>query len=299
MEINSAPTPQPRTDVTLVLRGMMDSLRPAERRIAESLLSDPESFSRSSIKEVASRAGTSTTTVVRFYKRIGFTRFKDLLHDVAEQAARERMASSEFPAQASDIDRHDSLGQVVAKVARDETLSISDTAKVLDLDELSQAVQLLAQADRIHIFGIGSSAVIGEDLQRKISRIGRTAIDWTEAHTAWTAAAVAGPLATAVAISHSGRTSDTVEFLRLARASGAATVAITNAPDSPLAAVADAVLRTAARETEFRSGALGSRIAQLMVIDCLFIGLVQTDYDASVDALRATYQAVRTRAARS
>lgn len=295
--LGAAERPDPRA-ILITIREMLPNLRPAERRTAEDLLCDPEGFARSSISETAARVCTSTTTVVRFYKRIGYRRFKDLRHDLTQESAREQMAASQFPAETRDIDRDDDLSQVVAKVARDQTLSISDTAEVLQTERLAQAVELTAHAERVDIFGVGASSIVSRDLQHKISRIGRTAIDWPEAHTAWTAAAILGEGSVAIAFSHSGVTSDTVEFLRLARGSGAATIAITNVAESPLACEADVTLRTAARETAFRSGALGSRIAQLMVVDCLFIGVVQTHYEASADALRTTYEAVQSRASR-
>jgi len=291
---DGAPTHTARPLLSTV-RALIPSMPPSEKRLAESLLADPEAFSTLSINEVADAAGTSTTTVVRFYRRLGFTGFKDLKHDLAQETLRASLLVQSVPATASDIAPDDTLEQIVAKVARDETLSISDTADVLDTGALAQAVTALAQADRIDVFGVGASAVVGIDLQRKLSRIGRTAITWPDAHTAWTAAAVLGPRSVAVAISHSGETMDTVEFLRLARAAGSATVAITNVPDSSITREADVALYTAARETPFRSGALGSRIAQLMVVDCLFIGVVQADYTASVAAIHSTYDAVRSR----
>jgi len=54
-----------------------------------------------------------------------------------------------------------------------------------------------------------------------------------------------------------------------------------------------AAMTTTARETGFRSGALGSRIAQLMVIDCVFIGVAQSHYDESMSAIRRTYAAIQ------
>ncbi|SEE71818.1 MurR/RpiR family transcriptional regulator [Ruania alba] len=290
-------TPAPAAQALMVtIRNAVATMPPAERRLADCLLTDPEGFARRSINEVADWAHTSTTTVVRFYKRIGYSRYKDLRHDLTQESLRARLAVREMPAEASDVARDDTLDQVVAKVARDETLSIGDTAKVLDAQTLADAVDILTNAARIDIFGIGGSAVVGIDLQRKLSRIGRAAIDWPDSHTAWTAAATLGTDAAALAISHSGATTDTIEFLRLARTGGAATIAITNAERSPITQEADVVLRTAARETTFRSGALGSRIAQLMVVDCLFIGVVQADYDSSVQAIRTTYDAVQSRA---
>ncbi|WP_371029910.1 MurR/RpiR family transcriptional regulator [Pseudoclavibacter sp. JSM 162008] len=278
--------------VLVEVRALLPSLRQSERRIAEALLADPEGFATRSMAEIAELADTSTTTVVRFTRRAGYARFRDLRHDLTEQNLRERLASGAGVVPAADISPGDSLSDVVAKIAMNETLSIADTAEVLNIDALAAAVEAIAGAARVDIHGIGASSVVGVDLQRKLSRIGRIALEWPEAHAAWTAAAVLDDRAVAIAISHSGATAGVVEFLRIAKATGATTIAITNHERSPLAALADIVLRTAARETPLRSAALGSRIAQLMVVDCVFTGVAQVDYEGSVAAIEKTHQAV-------
>jgi len=280
------------------VRALLPSLRPAERRIGESLLSDPEAFATRSIAQIAELAETSTTTVVRFTRRVGYDRFRDLRHDLTEQNLRERMAADELGGQPTDISPDDGMEEIVAKIARNETMSIADTAQVVDIASLERAVAAIDAAHRVDLYGVGASAIVAVDLQRKLARIGRVALEWPESHAAWTAAAVLGSTSVAIAISHSGATTDTVEFLRLARASGAVTIAITNHEQSPLARAADVVLRTAARETPFRSGALGSRIAQLMVVDCLFTGVAQARYEESIAALRRTRDAISLRTAR-
>jgi DNA-binding MurR/RpiR family transcriptional regulator len=286
---------RPSRTVLVDIRQAVPTLRPAERRIAENLLADPAAFASMAIAQVARAADTSTTTVVRFYRRIGFARFRDLQLDLTRETLRERLEVAAPDADARDIEPGDDLEQVIAKIALSETLSISDTAQVLDTAQLARAVALVGGASRVDVFGVGAGAIVALDLQRKLSRLGRACLSWPDSDGAWTAASVLPPGAVAVAVSHSGATIDTVEFLHLAREAGAATVAITNHPDSPLARGADVVLLTAARETSFRSGALGSRIAQLMVVDCLFIGVAQAAYDASVAALDRTYRAVRER----
>lgn len=278
----------------IATRAAMPRLRPAEQRVAQLLLDDPAGFSTMSAGEVASAADTSSTTVIRFQRAIGYDRFADLRHDLALDAARERQTAETIDAEPRDIQQGDTLAQVIAKIARDETLSIADTADVLSSEALEAAVDCIDGASRVDIFGIGASGIAATDLQRKLTRIGRIAIDWVEAHAAQTSASVLGPGSVAIAISHSGRTAETVEYLRLARAAGAQTVAVSNFPDSPIAEHADVVLQTAARESSLRSGALGSRIAQLMVIDALFVGVVQRSYDESMRAIRTSYAAVRT-----
>jgi DNA-binding MurR/RpiR family transcriptional regulator len=94
---------------------------------------------------------------------------------------------------------------------------------------------------------------------------------------------------------------DTIDALKLAQDNGAVTAAVTNFPWSPITEAADFVLLTAARETAFRSGAMTSRIAQLTVVDCLFVVLAQRDLPATQAALERTYtvaQAKRTRRGR-
>jgi DNA-binding MurR/RpiR family transcriptional regulator len=277
------------------IRAAMPALRPSERRVAEAFVADPTAAANLPIAGLAARCDTSTTSVVRFYRRLGYARYQDFRIDLTRAAAREELARASLPDVSGDIDRHDSLEGIVSKVAMNETLSIADTARSLDMTALAEAVALLGDARRIDTFGVGASALVGLDLQQKLSRIGRTAITWPDAHSAWTSAVTLDGTCAAVAVSHSGVTADTVEYLTIAREAGAGTVAITNFHDSPLARVADVTLMTAARETKFRAGALGSRIAQLMVVDCLFTGVAQASYDESMEALRATYEVVHDR----
>lgn len=292
------PAPEARADesgqraVLVRIRAILPELRPSEQRIASLFITEPSLIAELSIAELAARCDTSTTSVVRFCKRMGYEHLKDLRMDVLRELARETFETAGLPEVSGDIVRDDSLEDIVAKVSMAETLSIADTAKVLDIDALQAAVDTVGAAHRVDIFGVGASSFVGLDLQQKLTRIGRTALNWSDPHAAWTSAATLRAGAVAIAVSHSGGTVDTIEFLAIARAAGATTIAITNHDGSPLAGHADIVLTTAARETGFRSGALGSRIAQLMVVDCVFIGVAQASYDESMEAIRNTYAAV-------
>ncbi|MDR1387019.1 MAG: MurR/RpiR family transcriptional regulator [Propionibacteriaceae bacterium] len=273
------------------LRSALDRLRPSERRVAEQILADPRRAAQWTIAQLAERAGTSTTSVVRLHQRLGYERLQDFRGDLLHEVARQELAL-EPGAVSGDIDQSDTLADAVAKVVQTETASLSDTADLLDLAALGRAVELVAAARRVELFGLGASAVVAADLEQKLTRIGRTARRWPDSHSAWTAAVTLTSDCVALAISHTGQTRDTVGYLDLARQAGAATIALTNQPDSAIAAGADVVLTTAVRETRFRSGALGSRIAQLMVVDCLFIGVAQASYESSMRALRDTHAAV-------
>ncbi len=272
------------------IRSLLPGLARAEQRVAKVVLDDPSSVARRSITEVALAAKTSETTVTRFCKAIGVGGYPQLRIALAADTARTEARSSRDLG--GDITADDDLASVVSKVGFADARAVEETAEQLDIAELTRVTELVAAAGRVDVYGVGASAFVAADLQQKMHRIGRVCFAWSDTHIMLTSAAVLGEGDVAVAISHSGATTDTVEALRVAREHGATTVAVTNFPRSPITSVADHVLTTAARETTFRSGATASRIAQLTVIDCLFIGVAQQHLDQAMAALDATRDAV-------
>ncbi|MFD5825328.1 MurR/RpiR family transcriptional regulator [Lentzea sp. NPDC060358] len=272
------------------IRSLLPGLARAEQRVAKVVLENPATVAHRSITEVAEQAGTSETTVTRFCKAIGVGGYPELRIALAADTARSQARANHD--MGGDIGPGDDLRQVVGKVAFADARAVEETAEQLDVEALDKVVQAVAGARRVDVYGFGASAFVAFDLQQKLHRIGLTCFAWNDTHIALTSAAVLTGADVAVGISHTGSTSETVEALRVARETGATTVALTNFPRSPITEVADHVLTTAARETTFRSGAMASRIAQLTVIDCLFIGVAQHHVDTAKTALEATYEAV-------
>jgi DNA-binding MurR/RpiR family transcriptional regulator len=272
------------------IRSLLPGLAKAEQRVAHVVLDDPGGVARRSITEVADAAGTSETTVTRFCKAVGVSGYPELRIALAADTARAAARSDRD--MGGDIDPSDDLTQVVGKVTFADARAVEETAEQLDIAALRQVVEAIAGAGRVDVYGVGASACVALDLQQKLHRIGRVCFAWSDTHIMLTSAAVLSPGDVAVGISHTGATKDTVEALAQARERGATTVAVTNFPRSPIAEAADHVLTTAARETTFRSGATASRIAQLTVIDCVFIGVAQRHRDSVLAALDTTYSAI-------
>ncbi|MDX2650067.1 MurR/RpiR family transcriptional regulator [Streptomyces sp. PA03-1a] len=282
-------------DTLARIRAALPGLAPSERRVAEAVLADPAQAAELSISALAERATTSVATVMRFCRTMKLGNYPQLRLALAAAAAREHALGGERPTPGTDISATDTLEQIVHKIVYNEVRALEDSGAGLDIEALGRAVDAVAGARRVDIFGVGASAFVGQDLHQKLHRIGHMAFIWTDRHAALTAAALLGPGDVALAISHSGETEDTVEPLQAAAERGATTIALTNVPGSTLADGADLVLATCARETPFRSGATVSRIAQLAVIDCLFVGVAQRSYDATTAALQKTYGAVQRR----
>ncbi len=280
-------------DVLVRLRQSLPTLRPAEARIAQVVLDDPGGVVGATITELAARAGTSQATVVRFCRAVGYAGYPEFRIDLAQATSRQAVELERSGIAEGEINQTDTTTDVVSKIAFHEARTIEETARMLDLDALEEAVTAVAAAPRVDVYGVGSSGLTAQDLQQKLSRIGIVCAAPTDPHGQLTSAALLSPGCVVVAVSHTGRTVEAYQSLMLARDAGATTVAVTNFPASPLAEVADVVLTTTARETQFRSGAMSSRIAQLAVVDFLFVRVAQQRYDATGAALKATYDAVQ------
>jgi DNA-binding MurR/RpiR family transcriptional regulator len=281
--------------VLITIRSLMPNLAPVERRVAQAVLDDPAGVAWRNISELASSCGTSATSVVRFCRAIGMRGYPELRLALAGVAAHDHEVSVAVTA---DIDPDDDAATITKKVAYADAKAVTDTAGHLDIATLERAVQVLAAAGRIDVFGVGASGFVALDLQMKLQRIGKTAFGWTDPHMAISSAALRQPGDVLIGLSHTGTTVDTIDVLQEARDHGATTIAVTNFPWSPITDVADLVLLTAARETAFRSGAMTSRIAQLTLIDCLFITLAQQDITATRAALEKTFTAAQAKRVR-
>jgi DNA-binding MurR/RpiR family transcriptional regulator len=290
----SAATAPPLSTVVRV-RSLLPSLPPAERRVAQRVIDDPEGVANSTITELAQTCETSETTVIRFCRAIGFTGYPELRLTRATESGRAQSGGRREVG--SDIRPDDPLEVIVEKVTFADARAVEETAAQLDTAVLKRVVDTIAGARRIDIYGVGASAFVAMDFQQKLHRIGRASYAWADAHIMLTSAAVLEKADVAIGISHTGATVDTIDALEVARARGATTIALTNFPRSPITDVADLVLTTAARETTFRSGATASRLAQLTVIDCIFVGVAQRTFEPTRQALELTYEAVHSRRA--
>lgn len=269
------------------------SMRPAQARIAEFVMKEPGQTANSTIAELAGRVGISTASVVRFCADIGFDSFTDFRLAVSVASEQRRAARETFAIDKDEIDPNDSLHEVVAKTVFHEVEAIQQTGLGIDLEVLEEVVNLVTGARRIELFGLGSSYLATQDLRQKLHRIGFIAFDSPDNHQAITSAALMTSEDLGIVFSHSGVTPETLEVLQIMKRSGGKTVAVTNFPDSPIAKSADYSLLTAAKETRYRSGAMSSRIAQLALVDFLFVRIMQLRLESAEVLLERTYQAVR------
>jgi len=271
------------------IAALRPNLPPTAGRIADFITANASDVVHMSVTEVAERSGSSEGSVISLCQQLGARGFQQ----VKIAIARDLVQPVQFIHE--DLEPDDDLATVVEKIFRSDLQALHDTQKALDLGQLSRAVAAIRKASRVEVFGIGSAATIAEDANYRLLRIGINSRATVDSHVQAITAALATPDVAVLTISHSGSTIETLTATRLAKEAGATTIVVTNFGKSPILSHADIVLNTLARETQFRTEAMTSRIAQLAIIDALIAALALADYDRAVATIERTFDVLSTK----
>ncbi len=267
----------------LRINSYMEQLKPAEKKVAKYILNNREDVIHLSITKLASGAGVSEATVVKFCQHIGYSGYQELKIMLA-QADKEGKHEHIY----GEIEADDNNEEIINKIFQIYDQSLHNTKKLLDDEKLTKAIEAIINSKRIYFFGFGASGIVAEDSELKFKRINYLAESIKDNHRQKTTASLLSNEDLVVAISDSGRTKELLESLKIAKKAGAKIMAITSNMGSPVTEVSDIVLLTSSKETPFRGSALASRMAQLAVIDVLFLGVATTEYDQTIEALNKT-----------
>ncbi|WP_407271565.1 MurR/RpiR family transcriptional regulator [Radiobacillus sp. PE A8.2] len=270
-----------------MLTEMLSMLPPSERKIATYIIENPQEAISLTANELGKRSLTSGAAVIRLCKSLNLKGFQDLKIRVAGDLQKTDVQGFR------DIEPNEPVQSIIEKMTDNSIQTIRETAELLHIDEIQQAVQVLTNARKIHFIGVGASGIIALDAQQKFMRINKISYAFTDLHMAATQVANAQKDDVVVGISFSGQTLEVAKVLQLAKQNDVTTISLTKYGNSPVTEQADIRLYTSAtKEPTFRSGATSSRIAQLQVMDILFMCVASINYDDTVTHLNKTRDAI-------
>ncbi|MGH4124349.1 MAG: MurR/RpiR family transcriptional regulator [Clostridium sp.] len=269
----------------LRIKSLMNSFIGSEEKIATFIMNNIDSVYRLTASELADKTDTSPASIIRFSKKVGYSGFKELKISLAEESLENNINKNEIY---QAITVNDSTSSIIEKVALESMKAIKDTVKLIDVDSIELAVEAIRNANIINLFGVGSSSLVAEDFQYKLVRLKKQANLYKDHHLQLVSASNMYENDVAIAISHSGKTRETFAALEAAKKAGAKTISITRFGENPISQIADIKLYTTEVEKHLRMGAISSRIAQLTVIDILFINLIKQDYEAVTEYVTKT-----------
>jgi DNA-binding MurR/RpiR family transcriptional regulator len=140
----------PLDDVTETVRGKYDKLTNSQKRIAETIIEDPEFVAFATVDKLAARLDVAASTVVRFAYKLGLDGYQDLQERVRQQIRQQYRAVGDTDgatptSHLAGTPFQESLDRDLAHLQR--------TARSLDRAVLDQAVTALADAEHVYITG--------------------------------------------------------------------------------------------------------------------------------------------------
>ena len=246
---------------------LKENLPKAERLVAGYLVDSPEKAGFQSISEIAESVNVSIASVSRLSKKLGYSNYKELRMDLAHEIIPEDGIGDLY----ESIKPSDSQEKITEKVFAGNIKSLEDTFKMLNHKGMNKAAERISKAKRLVFFGIGSSGHICEDAALRFSLLDMQAESYSDSQEIIVQSLRLEKGDVAIGISHSGRSQITVEALKMAKDSDATTIGISNYLKSPLDKYSDIFLCTSFAENRVKVAALSSRIAQMCLLDALYL----------------------------
>ncbi|MBP1861675.1 MurR/RpiR family transcriptional regulator [Rhizobium laguerreae] len=268
------------------IRMMMPLLTPLEAKVVDTVFALRDFSDDTSLKQIADDAGVSEAMVVKITKKLGFAGYRDFRAAVSQY---NRQPTAEMH---QELSVDDTSQEIVQKVFRTSINALEETLSILDMEAFDRAADLIHRAKQRDFYGVGGSAQIARDVSHKFLRIGVRASVFDDLHMMLMSASLLVDGDIAIGFSHSGNTTAVIEAIQLARRNGARTIAITNYNSSALAQAADVVLCSTAQGSPLMGENAAARIAQLNILDAVFVAVAQRDYKAAERNLERTMSAV-------
>lgn len=232
-------TPQ---DVISELRRRYDELTNSQKRIAETIVEDPQFVAFATVDKLAGRLGVSPSTIVRFSYRLGLAGYPELQEQVRELVLRRLRADDdgagdEIMTQLGDTMHAESIRNDVALLTR--------TAERLDAADLDRAVDHLVDAKRIRIVGGLTTYSVAHYAAVSLDRL-RAGVSLLSGNPPSTGAVLdldEGDVLLAFTFAPYARS--TRAIIDAAKRRDACVIAVTDSPISPLRSSVDVFLQAA------------------------------------------------------
>jgi DNA-binding MurR/RpiR family transcriptional regulator len=251
-----------RRPLLTYIKGILASLNPTDRLIADCVLADPEKVLTSSIAQLKDASGASVGAIVAFCRRVGTAGFAEFKIALARDLAQSGLPGGQLE-----------NGSQLEKVFQVHSQSLLETVQINPSSQFERIAQLIDKSRRVELFSIGLSYPVAYTAYCKFLLLGLQASAHFDSHIQLIAATQLEKGDVAIGISLSGTTRETVQCLQVAKSKGAATICLTNAMKSPITEHSDHCLYATPSEIKYFQAPLASRVTQLALIDALFVFL--------------------------
>lgn len=266
-------------EILAKIRTQMPKLQGEERLLGEYILLNHENVPKLSLVQLAEEADVHPSAVVRFCDEVGCEGFHALHTALAEI---DSVAASVFFEQVDGFD----LEHITNSVFQDVKRMLEETMASLSMEEMQRAVDAILAADQIVVIGMGTSGSTAQEFVYRLQWIGVSCKQYVDPHRQLMAVSLLDENDLVVAVSHSGRTRNVVNALKVAKERGAKTLCITDFTHSPLTEYADICLYAVHIENNLGVEMAATRAAHLAIVDVIMVAVALRDRERTLKSIK-------------
>lgn len=270
-------------DYLIKIKQMKEEFTPADQKIAQYIIDNPQLILESNSSQLAEIIETSQSAVVRFVKKIGYKGYVDLKIDIAKSFEDENDFIKD-----EVIEKGDDIAKILAKSKNNVLTTTDKTYALLDEENIKKIIKLIIDSDAIYLAGVGSSGLVCEDFLFKLQRTGKLSFYHQDPHTNLSILTNIKKNDILLCISYSGITKEVILASEYAKEIGAPVVAITKSYNNALGKVSDFILLLPEIEKEMRFAAISSRISSQIITDILYYGYLAQNMDATKENIKVS-----------
>lgn len=255
------------------MKEMQGELTAKEKKISKYILQHLDKIVYMNTYQIADKCKVSQASVVRFAKKLGYSGFPEFKISFGRDMGR-RDVEEKINFIYEDIQETDELDDLIKKIAYANSNIIQDTYSILDTNTVKEAVEIIKNARKIFILGAGYSGIVAKDFHYKLGELGMNSICEADYHIQLASISTLNENDVVFVISQGGKTVDIYNLVKEAKKRKAKIISVTQMSSNPIRDLADIKISTIMEKNNFRSTALSSRIAQLTIIDIIYVALI-------------------------
>ncbi|WP_431060856.1 MurR/RpiR family transcriptional regulator [Weissella paramesenteroides] len=257
----------------------------SERKIANFFLEKPQLVIDATAEKIGKLTQTSSSAIVRFAKKMGYTGFPAMKLDVAVA-----IKNTQNTHDLTEVEADESFANILEKTSARFKIIPDVITTQNATEDFSQATSLIENARHIFVYGVTASSLVAQDIQQKFTRIGLDVIYHADFHQMITTMqATATKQDLSIVISESGRTFEALNFKKISNDLGLKVIVLTNETNSEMTQDCDIVLTTTSQQFDkVRFASTTGLLSQLYVVDILFYAYISKHYEDSQKKVEAT-----------
>lgn len=244
-------------------------LSPSERQVVTYILENSEEAMNLNIVEMGARSYTSSSTITRVFKKLGFDGFNDFKFKLIQDQSKYIQAQDMF-VKKENILLDDDVEAIIKKTINNSVVALKSVEVLNSPETFQKVVNWMCTHKSINFYGQGVSNLICRDAMIKGLRAGCN----VTAHSSFSEMMMQAKLNTqddlAFLISYTGQTDEIIKIARSLKRNGVTTVSITANTNNSLLELCDVNMFVDNSENIYRVGGMESRISIQSVLDILF-----------------------------